>query len=123
MDDERQGDLTGKADLGAEVLNLQLLRRKVAIEVEPDFAERDHLVLEAEVSELSVGRVVDGARIVRMDSHCGKDLGILRGQGHGLAAVLLIGAHGDDVREARFLSASQHLVAVLVVGRHGQMSV
>ena len=106
--------------------------REVAIVVEPEFADRDHLRRPRELGDPLERRRVRGGRVVRVDSDGRVDVRLRRGQGHRrlggghVRADRQEGAHagGAGPREdGRAVAVERRIVEVRVrVDQHAQAS-
>ena len=90
VDNERQIQLPGQADLTAKRLDLNGVRRAIAKEVEAGLADGHNLGLLDEGSKGLFSRIIVTVGVVRMDADAGVDLRITACHLHCLPARLKV---------------------------------
>ena len=73
VDDDGLAELGSQRELGLEETKLRVVRRVVAVVVEPGLADRDRAVVDEQLTELVEPLRVRVSRVVRMDAEGGVD--------------------------------------------------
>jgi hypothetical protein len=117
---ERLAELRGKLELRHEPFLLAGVRRVVAVEIQPAFAERHDPRSPGHFPQRGNRRVVALARMVRM--HAGGGVQAVRvGDVRGTPAFLHRGARDDDALDAMRVRTGQHGVEIVAERRVRQV--
>ncbi len=121
VDDYGEVPPAGQADLFAEGGALGVPGRAVAMEIEPRFPDRHHLVAPGERLEAGEERVGESPRVVRVQTDDGVDPRVPMGDRYGPLAALRVDADRGDPGDPRVARPAHHFL--LHVGKRRKVQV
>jgi hypothetical protein len=123
VDNERQIQLHGQANLTAKRLGLNSVRRVIAKEVEARFADGHNLGLRGEGPKGLFSRIIVPVSVVGMDADAGVDLRVTARRLHCLLARLKVIPDREHQADPCSLGSSQRFGSVGIKLPHVDMGV
>ena len=123
VDDDWELELVGEPELRFEGSVLGVMRRQIAVEVEPDLADGDDALRGCHAAELVGGVVVPVFGVVRMDTERCPDLLMLFGDSESESAVVKGAADGDNALDAGLSRSGEDVWQVVADPRVVEMCV
>ena len=115
VEKHRLAQLHGQVELSPERCDLRGVRRKIAKIIQPALADRDHLRLRGECREFLQRRLVELARMMRMNARrATKALRIAADQLDGRARARQRASGNDHARHADGLGAADYVGSIAV---------
>jgi len=121
VNDYRLAEFSCQFQLSYEHFPLLFRWRKIAVEIQADFADGDHCRVLAEARQVHKVSRVNMVRFMRMYAHCGTDTWMLLGNLHSGEARMQIAANGYDHANTSFEGPRDDLNEITAEPRRIQM--